>query len=321
MKEKLILFLISLSVTVGFAEIALRLGGFSYRLYPEKIEFGFPDPKRMSSLYQPDSDRFWVTKDYFQKVDQFIKSPPTVLLMGDSCTQFGNYDEYLQARATSDSSKSKVTFGKLGVGGWASYQGAQQMKLDVTRIKPKVATIYYGWNDHWMGFGMQDKEMARLHSPLMEVFERLRFAQLAVKAFLVLSQDKNEQIPIRVEIADFIDNLSYMVKTAKSVGVTPMLLTAPTSHQQGKEPQYLKQRFLKDLSKLVPLHQSYVESVRDLAASTHTALCDLERAFKELPADDVSKVYFTNDGIHLTPKGNEVLAGYLYDCLLQQNLI
>ena len=66
MKEKFILLLLSLSVTVGFAEIALRVAGFSYRLYPEKIEFGFPDPKRMSSLYQPDSDRFWVTKDYFQ---------------------------------------------------------------------------------------------------------------------------------------------------------------------------------------------------------------------------------------------------------------
>jgi lysophospholipase L1-like esterase len=321
MKEKLILLLISLTVTVAFAEVALRVVGFSYRLYPEKIEFGFPDPKRMSSLYQPDSERFWVTKDYFEKVDQFIKSPPTVLLMGDSCTQFGKYDEYLQTKTNSLQPDKKITIGKLGVGGWGSYQGSQQMKLDVTRIKPKVATIYYGWNDHWMGFGMHDKDIARLHSPLMEVFERLRFAQLAVKAFIVMSQGKDESIPIRVELPDFKENLTYIVNTARSIGTTPMLLTAPSSHQKGKEPQYLKQRFIKDLTQLIPLHQSYVNAVRELAASSHTPLCDLEKSFKELPADTVSKTYFTSDGIHLTPEGNEVLAGFLYDCLTQQNLI
>ena len=37
--------------------------------------------------------------------------------------------------------------------------------------------------------------------------------------------------------------------------ITPVLVTAPTSHRLGEEPSFLLKRWLEDLSQLVPKHQ------------------------------------------------------------------
>jgi lysophospholipase L1-like esterase len=112
----------------------------------------------------------------------------------------------------------------------------------------------------------------------------------------------------------FRANMTQMVRVAKEAGIVAVLLTAPSSHQIGKEPSYLAERFLHDLSQLVPLHQQYVSIVREVAAQEEAPLCDLARRFEALPPAEVKDTYFKADGIHATPAGGEKIAQFLAEC-------
>lgn len=319
-KLGIVIGILSLVVTLGIAELALRASGFSYRLYPEKIEFGWPNPTAMQDYYQPDQDLLWVPKDYHARIVELSKNPPDLIFMGDSCTEFGTYDQYLPLYLVK-SGLPELRAAKLGVGGWSSFQGLQQLRRDITAIRPKVVTIYFGWNDHWMGFGIQDKEIARLRSPLFTFFEHSRLAQLVTKATLSHGIE-GMAVPVRVSQQDFRSNLEQMVRVARAAGITPVLLTAPSSHRVGEEPQYLRKRHLKDLSQLVPLHQQYVDTVREVAAQTHAPLCDLFADFAMLPQQDLPK-YFNKDGIHLTKgpgEGYDKLAEFVARCFKQHGI-
>ncbi|MBX7145559.1 MAG: SGNH/GDSL hydrolase family protein [Oligoflexia bacterium] len=319
-----LVMLIGFSAALILFEIGLRLIGFQSRLFPEKIEFGWPNPQVLENLYQPDDQLLWVPKDYQAHIDELIANPPGILLMGDSCTQFGTYDEFLSQHLNQEFGEQAPRVDKVGVGGWSTFQGLQQMRRDVVRIKPKVATIYYGWNDHWIGFGVQDKVIATLRSPLYSLLEDLRTAQFVTKLYLLASQSDVSAFPYRVSERDYADNLRGMIDVARSAGISPMLLTAPSGHVVGKEPEYLKRRHLKDLSQLVPLHQRYVQLTREVAQQSGVALCDLAAEFEKLPSDEVRKKYFNSDGIHLTKKpgeGYDILSGMLLTCLKVNQLV
>jgi hypothetical protein len=315
-----LLLLAGLVLALGCVEVGLRLIGFSYRLYPEKLEFGYPDFKTMESKYVQDPDVFWTPKDYRERVQRLIEKPPQVIFMGDSCTEFGTYDREMAKLAKRGYPGANLKFSKLGVAGWASYQGMRQMERDVARIKPKVASAYFGWNDHWIGFGIEDKDIAKLHSPLLSVLERLRFVQLGVKAWLTLSKKNRDDLPKRVALPDFERNLSRIVEVAKANQIIPVLITAPTSQRRGYEPPYLQGRFLTRLDELVPMHQSYVAMVREVAQRQGAVLCDLEADFAKLPQRDLDLRYFKGSGIHLTPEGNQKIAQFLYECFERNGL-
>lgn len=275
----------------------------------------------MASLYEPDNDLLWVPKEYQSKLAEYRNAPPQILFLGDSCTQFGNYDEFFLAHLKEQG--KTVSVGKLGVGGWSSYQGLRQMQRDVLPLKPKVATIYYGWNDHWLGFGIEDRQIAKLRSPLFTLLEHSRLTQLVVKAAISRIDGPNVN-PLRVSEADFRKNLWEIVETAKSAGIIPVLLTAPSSHRVGKEPAYLRQRHLKDLRQLVPLHQRYVEIVREVAKEQGVPLCDLAADFAALPESELVEKDFSKDGIHLTKgpgEGYDKLSQFLISCFAERGIL
>lgn len=76
---------------------------------------------------------------------------------------------------------------------------------------------------------------------------------------------------------------------------------APSSHRTGKEPRGLAERWLNDLSDLIPLHQQYVRAVLDVVAQHQAPLVDLYTEFNRLPQEDLARS-FHKDGIHLTGK-------------------
>ena len=99
----------------------------------------------------------------------------------------------------------------------------------------------------------------------------------------------------------------------------PILLTAPSSHRKGKEPRYLTERWLNGLSDLIPLHQQYVQAVRDVAAQYHAPLIDLYTEFNRLPQEERDE-FFKKDGVHLTRKGDERIAEIIYAYLVDTGL-
>jgi len=316
--QNLALLLATALLFLAIVEVTLRLSGFSFVLYPEEIEFGRPDPVLLKNAFLEDDDLFWVTKDYPEKLDRLLKERPPLVFMGDSCTQFGHYDQAL-AWLLKKRHGTNLRYANLAVAGWSTYQGRVQLERDVLGATPRVVTIYYGWNDHWIGFGIEDKTVRRIKKIFSSRFSSLRLVQLFTKGLVALGT-RQTAFPNRVSLEDFKENLRVMVEEASAAGIRPMLLTAPTSIVEGDEPLYLERRWLRDLQELVPLHRSYVEGVREVAAETGAPLCDLESLFAALPREELV-ASFISDGHHLSQKGDLRLASYLYDCLEREGLL
>lgn len=316
-----LLALASCLATAALGEGLLRAAGFSFPLYPERIEFGWPDPVWLESFYTPDDTLLWVRRDYAETLARLAGERPELLLLGDSCVELGDLDTHL-AGALAARGAGAVRLAKLGTAGWSTYQGLRQVERDVVGLRPAVVTVQFGWNDHWRGFGIEDAEVGELRSPVVSLVEGSRLFQLATKAFVVVRREGREH-PLRVPPADFRANLRAIVATARAASITPVLVTAPTSHRPGREPPYLLLRQTERLADVVPLHQRYAGLVREVAAETGAPLCDLERSFAALPEADVLRS-FEADGIHLTEgpgQGYDRMAGFLADCFARDGVL
>ena len=299
------------AILIILVELGLHIFDFEFTLPPPRVEFGFPSPTILEKSFRTDSDLLWVPRDYPDRVTAARGSRPSIVFMGDSCTN-GEYEKQLQRIIAQRHPGSDFTWVTLGVRGWSSWSGLQQLQRDVLPIRPRAITIYYGWNDHWNYFGIQDKDAARLLHPesssrLWSLFSRLRTVQLVNKALLAYEERFAEPDQARVSLDDFRDNLRQMVRIARDNDIIPLLLTAPTSHQPGQEPAYLANRWLTNLEDLVPLHRRYVQVVREVAAAENATLVDLHREFDQLPRRDLESL-FSRDGIHLRSAGNRKIA-------------
>ncbi|MEE8507977.1 MAG: SGNH/GDSL hydrolase family protein [Myxococcota bacterium] len=300
-------------LAVGLFEGILRAVGFSFAFAPERVEFGYPDPVVLEDRFVADPDLFWVPRKYQRALAGIARRKPQILFLGDSCTR-GPYPRLFVQRMRALHPEVAIGGDTLGISGWSSYQGLQQLRRDVAPLRPRVVTLYYGWNDHWIGFGLEDKEIHGLSTSWLARLEGLRLAQLLLKAQLALRTRGRAERPQRVTPEDFRANLIEMCDLARGHEIVPVLLTAPTSHEVGREPSYLAVRHLRDLADLVPLHRRYVRIVREVARTEAVPLCDLAARFDALPRPAVRHEYFGGDGIHLTPAGNEKIAEFLTEC-------
>jgi lysophospholipase L1-like esterase len=306
---RLLLALLGIVLALAMGEAALRLSRFEFDLIPT-LEFGWPDPVAMRDHYAADADLVWVTRDYRETLREARRMHPAVVFMGDSCTEFGSYP----AKAVADlaAAGSPLARGvKLGVGGWSSTQGLEQLRRDVIPLHPRVLTIYYGWNDHWVAMGLTDPEIMRAHR-LRALAAHLRLAQLWLKLDVGLAA-RRTPAPNRVPIDVYTANLVEMSREARAAGITPVFITAPSNHVAGHEPAYLAKRHVRALPELVPLHAAYVQATRDAAARTGAVTCDAAAAFAALPQPHDR--YFQKDGIHLTDAGDAEMAAIVSRCL------
>ena len=298
-------------MALGTAEGTLRAAHFHFDLVPA-LQFGWPDPAALRDAYSPDSDMVWVTRDYHDRLRDARRAHPAIVFMGDSCTEFGTYPA--KVLATLQAAGSPLASGvKLGVGGWSTEQGLAQLRRDVIPLHPKVITLYYGWNDHWVAIGLTDPEVARAHklrslarvSRLMQLWLRLKTNMAA----------RRVPAPNRVPLPRNEENLRRLVIEARDAGITPVIVTAPSNHVAGHEPAYLAKRHLRSLTELVPLHAAYVDATRRIARETAAPLCDAAAGFAALPQPH--DAYFQKDGIHLTEAGDAVMARVVAGCLAQ----
>src|SRR6266542_4017678 len=102
---------------LAVAELGLRVAGFEFRLAPS-VQFGWPDPVTLAEHYDADPDLMWVTKDYQTSLALARRVHPSVVFMGDSCTEWSRYPtrtiESLKAQDVTN-----VEGVKVGVGGWS----------------------------------------------------------------------------------------------------------------------------------------------------------------------------------------------------------
>jgi lysophospholipase L1-like esterase len=306
-----LLALAGIALALVVTEGALRAVHFHFDLIPE-LHFGWPDPVALRDAYVSDPDLVWVTRDYHQTLRAARRSHPAVVFMGDSCTEFGSYPARTLQKLQAVSSPLSTGV-KLGVGGWSTEQGLDQLRRDVIALHPKAVTIYFGWNDHWMAMGLTDPEIARADR-LRGLADRFRLAQLWLEVTSHLAA-RRQPPPNRVPLPRYEANLLAMASESRAAGITPVFITAPSNHVVGHEPAYLATRHVRSLSEVVPLHTAYVQATRTAALSSGAVLCDAASAFAALPAPHDR--YFRKDGIHLTDAGDEEMARALAGCLSQ----
>jgi lysophospholipase L1-like esterase len=308
----------SLALGLGLSELALRVAGFSYHLRPEQVQIGWP--KTLAALgdeYRADPDLLWVHADYDQRLARARAERPVLAFLGDSCTDYSQYPALLLAQLGQLHPGRPWSGVNLGTAGWTTFQGLRQMERDVVPLKPRVVTIYYGWNDHWIGFGLPDEDVARLLHRTGSRWQGLRLVQLGQKAWVAAHRsDDNRRVPL----PEFRHNLHAMVRLARGHGIEPMLITAPTSHERGREPAYLKGIWIHRLEDVVPLHQEYVAAVRSVASEERAPLCDLAERFAAL-APRRRDALFLKDGIHLNHRGAERAAAMLAGCLERAGVV
>ena len=294
---------LSAAILLVLVELGLRLSGFAFALPPPRLEVGSSLPVVLPESFVPDPDLLWVRHGYRANLiaGAASRSRPSIVFMGDSTTR-NQYERRLQPIIEERHPGSDFTYVTLGVPGWSSYSGLKQLQRDVLSVRPRAITINYGWNDHWNYYGLQDKDAARFLYPegssrLSAYFYRFRTIQLVNKAILALKQRSIGHGRPRVSLDDFRANLRQMVRIARANDVIPILFTAPTSHQLGREPAYLAKGWLTNLEDLAPLHQQYVQVVREVAAAENAPLVDLHHEFNQLPRERLGEL-FHEDGIH-----------------------
>ena len=278
-------------------EIGLRLFGFEFALKPAWVRA--LDPVVMERRYLVDPDMLWVPREHPARVATARDQRPSMVFMGDSCTHLGRYDERLQSIAEARNPGAGFTFVNLGVVGWSSWSGLQQLQRDVLPIRPKAITIYYGLNDQRPHLSLPDKDAA----PFIKEPSVLRIAQLAHKAVIASRQFSS---PYRVSPADFRDNLRRIVRIARDNGIIPILLTAPISSTPRR-------------STPPSLHRRYVEAVREAAEEEDAPLVDLHQEFNRLPRRDRDRLFW-NDGVHLKSEGDRKIAELIDRHLVEADL-
>lgn len=309
--RNLALLLVASGISLGAGELVLRLLGFHFEPTLESVEFGWPNIEVRRARYTADPDLFWVPLDYGERLARLADTRPDLVFLGDSCTEWGRWPRLLVAALRRDHPRAPLQGAVLGVAGWSSYQGLAQLRRDVLPLHPRAVTLWFGWNDHWRGIGVDDAGVHEISGPRSEW---LRWQQLWLKARLVWRARQRGPAAERVSPEDFRANLAEMVRLARAAGSVPLLVTAPSDHRQGAEPAALAPRWIEDLSRLVPLHRQYVEIVREVAGREGAPLCDLAARFSSL-SDAERGRSFASDGIHLTLAGDRRVAAWLRDCL------
>lgn len=316
--------IIGVLLSLLLAETVLRIAHIEYPLYPTKFQFGWPDSKTLDTDFMMDPVIQWKPKEYDQTLKLWRDKKIDIIHMGDSCTQLGKYQAELERLMQEQQPQKNFRNLKLGVAGWSSFQGLQQMKRDIAPLKPRYVTIYFGWNDHWLSYGLPDKDMdfSKARFPLYRTLQKLRVFQVFSMLYnQFLQHQAQQERPVRVSAQDYHDNLTAMIKIARENGITPILITAPSSHRSGAEPVYLQDRFLKDLSQLVPLHKQYTDITRQVAREQNVLLLDLAEEFDAIPFNKLHDEYMKADGIHWRPAGSTAVAEKLYQFLQTRHLL
>ncbi len=304
-----LLSLAGVLAALGVAEAALRWRHFQYQPFPQ-VQFGWPEPQTIADEFDTDPDLLWVTKDYRLRLRAARRSHPAVVFLGDSCVEFSRYTELALVRLAA-ADPAIATGIKLSVPGWSTEQGRRQLERDVLPLHPRVVVIEFGWNDHWDALGPADADTHP--GPIVRwAGAHVRVFQAYVKAREGLEVRWHPERPRRVSLDRYRENLRAMTGEAAAAGAKVVLVTAPTDHEAGHEPPHLVARHLKDLTSLVPLHQRYVEATREVAAGSHSTLCDAASA---IAADPRRREYFRRDGIHFVDAGDRVMAQLIADCI------
>ena len=313
LRRKLLFSAVTVIVVLASLELLLRLAGFQVTMSVERMAFAFPIDDYNEAAPEPflarDETVFWRPKPglmdhnshgFYGPEFNVAKQPGVfrIVCLGDSCTHFGpnTYPDMLRVYLEG-TAPGKFEVINAGVIGYTSFQGRRLLESEVLDWSPDLVTVYFGWNDHWLARGRQDKDQNAESSAVMDALGELRTVQFA--AFAMAGLKSQTADVMRVEPDDYRDNLNQIGAQCKSRDIAVWYFTAPHAFDQGIPPYLLHSGEISDANSLIPLHQSYNQTVRDVAAARGVPLIDLAAEMDRMNKRDL----FLDDRIHLSRVG------------------
>ncbi|WP_419189748.1 SGNH/GDSL hydrolase family protein [Stieleria marina] len=325
-RRKIVFGLFTVIVFFAIAEGMLRFAGFRVEQRVEHMQFSFPIDDYNNNSPQPFLQRdpvlFWKPTAGILGHNslgcygpEFSKEKPAektrVLCLGDSCTHFGpiSYPDILRA-TLEKTAPGEYEVINAGVIGYTSYQGKTLLESVASDWSPDIVTVYFGWNDHWLSVGVEDKNQhGGQASPVTDTLGGLRLFQVA--RMLKSNQRDASSKQFRVSLTDYEKNLRSISDWCRSNNAQPCYLTAPHAFDLGIPPYLVQSGEITDEASLIPLHQSYNEVVRKVAKESSVPLIDLA---VEMQTMDKQKL-FIEDHIHLSESGRVHVARRIKEVL------
>jgi len=196
-----------------------------------------------------------------------------------------------------------------GVHGYSSYQGLERFRQEVERFEPDLILISFGWNDVADARGQPDKayeSRADIVTGSLGVLFRYRAFLVPLHYLRGSSTPEVDRVGRRVSIRDYVDNLRQFEIDASKHGASIVLLTRP--HRESTR-QIIQDEGWRTH---VP---SYNEALLEHAESSGTAAIDVQAFFEQQPAT------LFEDECHFSDAGQPVMAQYIYERLVSQQLL
>jgi len=332
LRKKIAFSLIAVVLFFGFFELMMRVAGFRFDTTVEQMEFSFPlddyNQNAPQKYLQQDDALFWKpiagvlghdAKGFYGP--EFSAKKPEgvfrIVCLGDSCTHFGpiSYPDILRDFLEREAPGRFEVINAACIG-YTSFQGRTLLEQQVLDWSPDLVTVYFGWNDHWLARGVEDKNQAVAQpSTATRWLNRLRLMQLAR---MLSSGSQDRQIDVmRVSTDDYADNLMTIAQKCNESEAMVWYITAPHALDLGIPPYLYSSGEISNPDDLIPLHRQYNQIVADVAQQQQASLIDLQAEIDQMDKSNL----FIDDHIHLSPQGKLYLTRRMIDQMKQQGLL
>ncbi len=258
---------------------------------------------------------------YGLRGSEIALSPEKVRIVGigNSCTFGWRMPEdkiflrRLETKINNDSSLPEVEVINAGVPGYSSYQGRLFYESDISKLKPDIIILMFGWNDQWAAAdNIPDKGQnfpPQFVLDMQDIISRLKIYRLMRKLILAATEETldkklNKENPVyRVAFEDFYLNLRNLADQAKNDGASVIILTSPIPSLEQYYPPGSR-------SNMHIFHELYNRQSSNLAEDGNLGLIDLALEFDKYGnLFDNAKI----DPIHFNARGHEIATALIYE--------
>jgi len=200
-----------------------------------------------------------------------------------------------------------------GVAGYSSYQGLQRFMQEVDTYQPDLIFVSFGWNDLSQALDKPDKHYQQKSEAMvfiLRILIRYRTYQ-AIQHYVQaprLKELAKTEIPPRVSLEDYMDNMRSFAELGREKGVAVVFLSRPY--------KYSTEEILKNSSwrKRVPL---YNRALEEFARQQGEYFIDVQRHYEF----ETEKGLFSDESHFYTEEGMAEMGRFLLRELESQGLL
>lgn len=266
---------------------------------------------------------------------EFADVPPAgttrIMAVGDSCTFTLGLWEIAYPAVAQRLLSTKIPSGQFeyvnaGVEGYNSHYALGRIKDEIIRYKPRIVTLYVGWNDlmkqnpESQGGSGEPSLLAELFndSYLVKAYKKFLFVNLRPLLIRpkVEADEQDRHAYDNYTPQPYERNLKEMIGLLRQHDIQIVLFTLPTVIERGLSAEDLKARGVffpyyagtYSIDRLLSLHAAYNHTIRNVAQQLSVPIVDLDEEFNKL-----EKKHLFWDTMHPNEKGNAIIAGLVSD--------